>query len=82
MSLAAQSAIDAAKPLHNALPAIDTEAPFGAGWSVLLAVVRSRRSVLDPERRTPTRSRWWRRHRRAVDDEVGEDERAHEERDE
>lgn len=30
MSLAVQSAIDAAKPLHNALPAIDTEAPFGA----------------------------------------------------
>jgi hypothetical protein len=30
MSLAVQSAIDAAKPLHNALPAIDTEAPFCA----------------------------------------------------
>ena len=31
MSLAVQSAIDATKPLHNASPAIDTDAPFGAG---------------------------------------------------
>jgi hypothetical protein len=31
MSLAVQSAIDAAKPLHNALPAIDTEA-LGTPW--------------------------------------------------
>jgi hypothetical protein len=35
MSLAVQSAIDATKPLHNASPAIDTDAPDGeCGWAL------------------------------------------------